>query len=96
MRLGVISDTHGTLPAAALDALVGVDHIVHAGDIGAQWILDDLSLIAPVTAVRGNMDVGPAWNRLPDREIVEISGYRVLVGHVLEMIKLGGCPLACG
>lgn len=101
MRLGVISDTHGTLPAAALEAFAGVDHIVHAGDIGAQWILDELSLIAPVTAVRGNMDMAPAWGRLPDREIVEIGGYRVLAGHVLGMLKLGGVPfgvrvIVCG
>lgn len=56
MRIGVISDTHGLLRPEALAALRGSDHIIHAGDVGPAEILDALRAIAPVTAVRGNVD----------------------------------------
>lgn len=59
-RIGVISDTHGQLRLEALEALEGVDHILHAGDIGKPHHLDVLARIAPATAVRGNIDRG-AW-----------------------------------
>ena len=55
MLVGVISDTHGLLRPEALEALAGVDHILHAGDVGDVTILDALRAIAPVTAIRGNM-----------------------------------------
>ena len=58
-RIGVISDTHGSLPPAAYDVFEGVDHIVHAGDYGGHGVLDELGAIAPVTAVRGNCDHAP-------------------------------------
>ena len=60
--IGILSDTHGPVPQNALDALQGVDHILHAGDVVGETVLDALSHIAPVTAVRGNMDrraIGP-------------------------------------
>ena len=59
MLIGVLSDTHGALPPEVETALQGVDRIIHAGDIGGAWILDHLEAIAPVVAVRGNMDSTP-------------------------------------
>ena len=56
MRLGILSDTHGLLRPEAIAALQGVDHILHAGDIGDPGILDQLRALAPVTAIRGNID----------------------------------------
>lgn len=65
-RVGIISDTHGRLKPGALEALAGVDHIIHAGDIGAPQILLELEALAPVTAVLGNndhfTDFGPGVN----------------------------------
>ena len=58
-RIGVISDTHGLLRPEALEALEGVERILHAGDIGDPGHLDALARIAPVTAIRGNIDRGP-------------------------------------
>jgi len=62
LRIGVISDTHGLLRPEALAALRGSDHIIHAGDVGDPEILNQLAAIAPLTAVRGNVDKG-AWAR---------------------------------
>jgi putative phosphoesterase len=56
VRIGIISDTHGNLPVRVHEAFAGVGHILHAGDIGGQIILDELETIAPVTAVWGNCD----------------------------------------
>ena len=64
MRVGVISDTHGLLRPEALKALQGAEHILHAGDVGDPSILDDLRSIAPVTAIRGNIDEGGACSHL--------------------------------
>ena len=60
MLIGVISDTHGLLRPEALEALAGVEHIIHAGDIGSPDIVPRLAEIAPVTAIRGNVDT-QAW-----------------------------------
>jgi putative phosphoesterase len=57
MKVGVISDTHGLLRPEAVEALRGVEHILHAGDVGVAAILDRLGQIAPVTAIRGNIDL---------------------------------------
>ena len=57
MRIGIVSDTHGLLRPEVLDAFAHVDHILHAGDIGSMRVLEQLQTIAPVTAVRGNVDV---------------------------------------
>ena len=67
-RVGLISDTHGLLRPEAVEALRGSEFIVHAGDIGAAAILERLSAIAPVTAVRGNNDAGPWAAALNDVE----------------------------
>jgi hypothetical protein len=79
--VGVISDTHGLLRSEALDALAGVAHIVHAGDVGSSEVLEGLARIAPVTAVRGNNDHGPWAALLPERARLTIADARLLVLH---------------
>ena len=86
--LGLISDTHGLLRPEAVDALCGVDQILHAGDVGAPEILNRLETIAPVTAVRRNVD-GGAWARkLPLSEVVEVDGMSIYMLHILEKLDL--------
>lgn len=87
-RVGVISDTHGLLRPWALAALKGADLIVHAGDVGAPEVLSSLATIAPVTAVRGNVD-REAWaEHLPETAVVEVEGLRLYVLHDLEQLDL--------
>jgi putative phosphoesterase len=88
MRIGLISDTHGLLRPEAVAALQGADHIVHGGDICGAEILEALSRIAPVTAVRGNNDVGPWAARIPENELVELGGIRLYVLHDLSQMKI--------
>lgn len=86
--VGVISDTHGLLREEAVAALSGSEYIVHAGDVGKPEILDWLREIAPVTAVRGNVDRG-AWSReLPDTDTVEVDGMSIYVLHILAELDL--------
>jgi uncharacterized protein len=80
MRVGVVSDTHGTLPAEVHDAFAGVDRIIHAGDLGAPAVLAELETIAPVTPVAGNVDPG-VGEVLPALQNVRLDGVRVLVVH---------------
>jgi uncharacterized protein len=80
-RIGVISDTHGVLRPQALDALAGVDLIIHAGDVGDPQILDALSGVAPVRAVRGNMDRAPWADSLPDSVTVQVGRVTLAVVH---------------
>jgi len=82
-RLGVISDTHGRLDPALHEIFAGVERIVHAGDVGAADVLIELATIAPVTAVRGNVDLYLGAEQLPEEAGFEIAGRRVLVAHVL-------------
>ena len=92
--VGVISDTHGELPAAAIAALQGVEQIIHAGDFDNPEILAQLQQIAPVSAVRGNMDRGP-WSRsLPVSTVVQIGEAQIYVLHSLEELDLN--PAAAG
>jgi uncharacterized protein len=86
--IGVISDTHGLLRPEAVDALRGSEHIIHAGDIGASEILDELAAIAPVTAIRGNIDEGTWARRLPETEAVELAGIFIYVLHDLAQLDL--------
>ena len=86
--IGVISDTHGLLRAEALAALHGAQHIIHAGDVGAPEVLDQLRAIVPVTAVRGNVDKGAWARKLQDTEIVEIGGVSIYVLHDLARLDL--------
>lgn len=81
MIVGAISDTHGTLDPCAAYALAGVDHIIHAGDIGTDQVLVDLAAIAPVTAVRGNCDREGVGRGLERRAIVVLGGTRFIVAH---------------
>lgn len=90
MRVGVISDTHGVLPAVVHEVFAGVDRIIHAGDVGTPAVLDELGVIAPVTAVHGNTDAGELAFRLPSRRSVAVSGTRFLIGHVrLDLLREG-------
>ncbi len=86
--IGVISDTHGLLRPEALAALRGSDRIIHAGDVGDREILDQLETIAPVTAVRGNIDKGAWARKLPETEVVEIRGVLIYVLHNLDELDL--------
>lgn len=80
--IGVISDTHGRIPSGVPSAFEGVDLIIHAGDIGEESVLDKLSKIAPVAAVRGNMDFGKWTSRLPETEVIEIGQIVLYVLHI--------------
>ena len=86
--LGVISDTHGLLRPQALEALAGVDMILHAGDIGNAAVLDTLRDIAPVVAVRGNNDKGEWAESLPDWEVVDIGTVSIYMLHDLKEIDI--------
>jgi putative phosphoesterase len=92
--IGVISDTHGLLRPAAMDALRGSDHILHAGDVGASGILEQLAAIAPVTAVRGNVDKDDWAKRLPKAEVFEAGGVSIYMLHDLAELDLK--PQAAG
>ena len=80
-RIGVISDTHGLLRPEALEALDGVCHILHAGDVGDPGHLEVLASIAPVTAIRGNIDRGPWAQALPETVSLIIAGLRIHMIH---------------
>ena len=88
MIIGVISDTHGLLRPEAIAALRGSDHIIHAGDIGDPAILGELAEIAPVTAVRGNVDRGAWAKKIPATEVIEAGGVSVYVLHILQQLDL--------
>jgi putative phosphoesterase len=88
MKIGVISDTHGLLRPEAVAALQGSEFIIHAGDIGAAEILDRLQDIAPVTAVRGNVD-REAWaQQIPETNVLEAGGVALYVLHDLQQLDL--------
>ncbi len=86
--IGVISDTHGLLRLEAMRALRGSEHIIHAGDLGAAEILEKLSTIAPVTAIRGNVDKAGWARRLAKNEVVELAGISIYVLHDLAQLDL--------
>ena len=81
VKVGVISDTHGLLRPEALDALRGVDLILHAGDVGDASILEKLDRVAPVTAVRGNVDTHGRCASLPAFEYVTVGGQNLYMLH---------------
>lgn len=94
MWIGIISDTHGLLRPEAIEPLRGSDHIIHAGDIGSTEIIPRLQRIAPVTAVRGNIDL-EAWAReFPETEVVELAGKLIYILHDLKQLDLK--PQAAG
>ena len=87
-RIGVISDTHGYLPPEAAEALYGLDLIIHAGDLDTPSVLDRLRHIAPVVAVRGNMDRGPWAEALPPVDVVTCGKIHIYVRHILHQMDL--------
>jgi|SRR5579863_10435311 len=92
--IGVISDTHGLLRPEAVEALRGSDHIIHAGDVGAPEILDELRRIAPITAIRGNIDKSEWARKLPEIEVLQVGGVSIYVLHDLAQLDLK--PAAAG
>ena len=86
--IGVISDTHGLVRPQALEALAGVDMILHAGDIGNSAVLDTLRAVAPVVAVRGNNDKGDWAESLPNWEVVDIGSLSIYMLHDLKEIDI--------
>jgi putative phosphoesterase len=85
--IGVISDTHGVVRPEAMECLRGVERILHAGDVGARDVLTALARIAPVTAVRGNVDRG-ALARLPAARRLEIAGHSLYMLHDVDALRL--------
>ncbi len=82
MKVGVISDTHGLLRPEAIAALQGCAHIIHAGDIGSQDIVEQLTAIAPLHIVRGNNDMDADWaTHIADHLRFDIDGWQVLLVH---------------
>lgn len=94
MRIGVISDTHGLLRQEAVQSLLGCSHILHAGDVGDATILDALRKIAPVTAVRGNVDRTGVCGALPLTDAIQFEGKLLYMVHRREDLDLH--PQAAG
>jgi len=88
MRIGVISDTHGLLRPEAVAALEGCDRIIHAGDIGKPEVLDALRELAPLEAIRGNVDSGDWAAPIPERLDLQIGALRIHVLHDLKALDL--------
>jgi putative phosphoesterase len=94
MIVGVISDTHGLLRPEAVEMLRGSEHIIHAGDIGAPEIIPELEKLAPVTAIRGNIDQMGWCRKFPETEVVELSGLHIYILHDVNAMDLN--PKAAG
>ncbi len=94
MRIGLISDTHGLLRPEAVAALQGCAQIIHAGDIGKPQVLDGLRAIAPLEAIRGNIDTADWAQVLPERLDLRIEGLTLHVLHDLKQLDID--PLAAG
>lgn len=94
MKIGVISDTHGLLRPEAIAALRGVEHILHAGDVGDPAILDELRRIAQLTAIRGNIDRSGPCAHLPTIELIELNGRSIYMLHDVHELDLD--PVAAG
>ena len=94
MKIGVISDTHGLLRSEVLEAFHGVDHILHAGDVGDAVILDQLRQLGPITAIRGNVDRDGACALLPELELIELAQTSIYMLHDVNRLDLD--PVAAG
>ena len=94
MRIGVLSDTHGLLRIEVLPLLAGSDHILHLGDVGDPEILGKLAAIAPVTAIRGNIDTHGPCARLPETEVASLAGREFYMLHDVHQLDLD--PAAAG
>lgn len=88
IQVGVISDTHGLLRQEALDALVGSELIIHAGDVGDPDILEKLATIAPVRVVRGNVDREPWTQRLQMTDLIEVGACSIYVIHDINTMAI--------
>ena len=88
MKVGIVSDTHGLLRPEVVPALKGVDQILHLGDVGKISILEELRAVAPVTAVRGNVDREGACAKLPETEVVLIEEHYIYMLHDLKTLHL--------
>jgi uncharacterized protein len=93
-RIGLISDTHGLLRKEAVEALRGSELILHAGDVGKPEILEELRKIAPVVAVRGNVDTEPWAEVLPESAVAEASAALIYILHDVNAMDLN--PAAAG
>jgi len=93
-RLGLISDTHGLLRREAVEALRGSELILHAGDVGDPKILEELRKLAPVVAVRGNVDTEPWTKALPLTAAAEAGAVLIYVLHDVNALDLN--PAAAG
>ena len=82
VRIGVIADTHGRFDPAIRRHFRGIEHILHAGDIGDRSVIEQLEQIAPVTAVSGNVD-GYEQSGFPSETIIELAGRRIAIRHIL-------------
>ncbi|MBW3570345.1 MAG: metallophosphatase family protein [Gemmatimonadetes bacterium] len=85
MKIGIISDTHGLLRPQVFDALQGVEHVLHAGDVGDPDILVELAALAPVTAVWGNVDGMQIRARVPEVARLELGGVRIAIMHGMQL-----------
>ncbi|HEU4456537.1 MAG TPA: metallophosphoesterase family protein [Longimicrobium sp.] len=85
MKIGIISDTHGLLRARVLELFDGVEHILHAGDVGDPDILTALEAVAPVTAVWGNVDGWDVRNRVSEVAEIERAGVKIVVVHGMQL-----------
>jgi uncharacterized protein len=88
VKVGIISDTHGLLRPEVAPALRGVQRILHLGDVGKPAILQELEAIAPVTAIRGNVDREGACGKLPETDVVLIEGHYIYMLHNLKTLHL--------
>ena len=88
MKIGVVSDTHGLLRPEVLPRLEGVESILHLGDVGDSKILDALREIAPVTAVRGNIDTKGPCSRLPETDVLLFAGHYIYLLHDIGTLHL--------
>jgi putative phosphoesterase len=94
LTIGVIADTHGLLRPEAVEALAGMDHILHAGDVGDADILVRLRRIAPLTAIRGNIDTSGVCGELPATDAVELGGRLFYLVHSVADLDID--PVVAG
>ena len=94
MLIGVISDTHGLLRPEAVEALRGSEMIIHAGDVGDPKILEELAGLAPVRAIRGNVDIDPPLRGLPETDVIDVGDVSFYVIHNVHDLDLN--PAAAG
>src|ERR1035441_5265531 len=88
MKIGIVSDTHGLYRPQVAQALAGVERILHLGDVGKISVLEELANIAPVTAVRGNVDRSGPCAELPETDVVLIADRYVYMLHDLSTLHL--------